>query len=68
MSITSPDDRISTYNLVVATTRDVFAFEPQPNMVAFLKAALGSSVRVEQVALSDSAGPGPIPVAESKEI
>ncbi|ACI55944.1 FkbM family methyltransferase [Rhizobium leguminosarum] len=36
--------------------RDVVAFEPQPNMVAFLKAALGSSVRVEQVALSDSAG------------
>lgn len=35
---------------------DVVAFEPQPHMVAFLKAALGSSVRVEQVALSDSAG------------
>ncbi|WP_245436737.1 FkbM family methyltransferase [Rhizobium chutanense] len=36
--------------------RDVVAFEPQPHMVAFLEAALGSSVRVEQVALSDSAG------------
>jgi FkbM family methyltransferase len=34
----------------------VVAFEPQPEMARFLKAALGSSLRVELTALSDSIG------------
>ncbi|SFB18346.1 methyltransferase, FkbM family [Rhizobium sp. NFR07] len=36
--------------------RNVIAFEPQPDMADFLKAAFGSSVQVELVALSDTAG------------
>lgn len=36
--------------------RHVVAFEPQPEMAGFLKAALGSSLRVELAALSDSFG------------
>jgi FkbM family methyltransferase len=34
----------------------VVAFEPQPEMAGFLKAALGPSLRVEPAALSDSIG------------
>jgi FkbM family methyltransferase len=34
----------------------VIAFEPQPDLAAFLRAALGRNVRVEEVALSDTAG------------
>jgi FkbM family methyltransferase len=37
-------------------TRNVVAFEPQPQMANFLKAALGPLVQVEPVALSDCVG------------